>query len=281
VTHEPPPEQIYARIRVWQLGGGTTLMHRDGSGVCLTRTPRQVRAVAPERISVTVLGPGRWAYVQGRLEREVESQVPKILLTDQSALPVQPDRRRSDLRVGYRTCRAGVPIEQVRAAARVVEASPIYPLVRNHILQLSAELDAVAPGAVLAMIGNAATELIRALIVSSSGDGDRQYAAMTDSLALRITLYLDEHLRDPELTPSRVAHDHHVSLRQLYNVWSKADDETLGQMDHQSAPGRRQAGPGRPRCGQPHHFRDCPPVRVHRHRPLRAKVPAGVRNVPP
>lgn len=82
LTHEPPIDEVFARIELWPLGGGTTLMHRDGSGVCLTRTPQQVRAVAPERVAVTVLGPGRWSYAQGRHDEQVESHRPEMVVTD-------------------------------------------------------------------------------------------------------------------------------------------------------------------------------------------------------
>jgi AraC-like DNA-binding protein len=230
ITHEPPPEQIYARIKLWQLGGGTTVMHRNGSGLRLTRTPRQLRIAAPERISLTVLGPGCWTYTQGRHDKQVQSQVPRILLTNQAA-PYEFNRIGGGQTnaLGIEHAALGLPIDLVQAASGRIEASPIYPLVRNHILQLIAELDSIPAGPALGIVGNAATELLRALIVSATEDPDRQHAAMTDSLALRIALYLDDHLHDPDLTPSRIARDHHISLRQLYNVWSKGSDETLGQ----------------------------------------------------
>jgi AraC-like DNA-binding protein len=79
------------------------------------------------------------------------------------------------------------------------------------------------------LLGNAATELVRALIISATEDQERQYVCITDSLGLRIKLYLEAHLRDRNLTPSRIAHDHHVSLRQLYNVWSRTNEQPLGQ----------------------------------------------------
>ena len=95
ITHEPPPDQIYARIKLWQLGGGTTLMHRDGSGVRLTRTPRQVRALAPERFSVTVLGPAAGPTPPGQQDAQVELARPQDP-ADRSGRPlrVQPHRRR-------------------------------------------------------------------------------------------------------------------------------------------------------------------------------------------
>lgn len=230
VTHEPPPELIHARIKLWQLGGGTTLMHREGSGVCLTRTPRQVRAVAPERFSVTVLGAGRWTYTAGREELQVQSVQPRILLTDQAA-PYQFNRigGGETFALGIEHAVLGLPVDMVRAAAYRIERSPILPLVREYILRLSGDLDGLPAGPALAMVGNAATELARALVVSVAGDPDRQHLAITDSLPLRVSLYLGDHFREPDLTPSKVAAAHHISLRQLYKVWSKYNDQPLGQ----------------------------------------------------
>ena len=230
VTHEPAPEQVYARIKLWQLGGGTTLMHRDGSGVRLTRTPQQVRTTAPERFSLTVLGPGRWTYQQGQHEQQVESVKPKVLLTDQSAAyEFNRIGGGETYALGIDHSSLGLPVDRVRVAAARIESSPIVGLVRNHILQLSTDLDAVTAGPALGMIGNAATELFRALVVSALSDPGRQHAVMTDSLALRISMYLEDHLTEPDLTPSRIAHAHHISLRHLYNVWSRNNDQTLGQ----------------------------------------------------
>src|ERR1700712_557938 len=185
IPHEPPPERIYARIHLWSLGGGTTFMHRDGSGVCLTRTPGQVRAVAPERISVTVLGPGRWTYTQGRRNRQVESDVHQVLLTDQAA-SYEFNRIGSGhtYALGIDHATLGLPIDQVRSAAPLIESSPIYGLVRHHLLQMNDAIDAVPQGPALSMVGNAGAELVRALITSANQDSDRQHAVMTDSLPL-------------------------------------------------------------------------------------------------
>jgi AraC-like DNA-binding protein len=91
------------------------------------------------------------------------------------------------------------------------------------------DLDGIPAGPALSMVGNAATELVRALVVSAVQDPDRQHLAITDSLPLRISLYLSDHLREPDLTPARIAAEHHISLRQLYNVWSKNCDQSLAQ----------------------------------------------------
>jgi AraC-like DNA-binding protein len=215
---------------MWQLGGGTTMMHRDGSGVCLTRTARQVRVTAPERFSVTVLGAGRWTYTAGKQDRQVESTQPKILLTDQAA-PYQFNRLGGGetFALGIEHAVLGLPVDQVRAAAEHIESSHVYPLVRDHILRLGGDLDGIPAGPALAMVGNAATELARALVVSATEDVDRQHLAIADSLPLRISLYLGDHFREPDLTPTKIAALHHISLRQLCNVWSTTSGQTLGQ----------------------------------------------------
>lgn len=229
VTHEPPLHQVHARIELWQLGGGTTLMHREGSGVSLTRTPRQVRAVAPERIAVTVLGPGRWLYSQGTHDQRVESSGPRMVLTDHAA-PYAFTRigGGETFSINVDHAALGLPVDQVRSAVGRLECSPVYPLVRNQILALSGELDAIPTGPALGMVANAATELIRALIVSATAESDRAHLVITDSLALRIGMFVDNHLYDPDLSPATIANHHHISLRQLYNVWSRNNEETIG-----------------------------------------------------
>lgn len=230
VTHEPPLEQVRARIQLWQLGGGTTLMHRSGSGVSLTRTARQVRAAGPERIAVTVLGAGRWIYTQGAHDQRVESSIPRMVLTDHAA-PYSFTRigGGDTFSLNVDLAALGLPADQVRAAVDRVERSPVLPLVQGQILQLSAELDAIPTGPALGMVANAATELVRALVVSATADAERQHHVITDSLALRIGLFIDAHLYDPDLTPAIIARHHHISLRQLYNVWSRHHEITLGQ----------------------------------------------------
>ena len=66
-------------------------------------------------------------------------------------------------------------------------------------------------------------------IVSASEDADRQHLAISDSLPLRVSLYLGDHFREPDLTPAKIAAFHHISLRQLYNVWSATNAQSLGQ----------------------------------------------------
>ena len=44
---------------------------------------------------------------------------------------------------------------------------------------------------------------------------------MADVLFTRITWYARQHLADPELTPTRIAAEHNISLRYLYKLFAE------------------------------------------------------------
>jgi AraC-like DNA-binding protein len=48
-------------------------------------------------------------------------------------------------------------------------------------------------------------------------DSDAQ--ALNDTLALRVSRYIDTSLADPALGPEQIAAAHSISVRQLYRVW--------------------------------------------------------------
>ncbi|HEX3964168.1 MAG TPA: AraC family transcriptional regulator [Trebonia sp.] len=109
----------------------------------------------------------------------------------------------------------------IRRAAHTLPASPLYPLVRQHFAGLcddSADLPADAS----ARLGKATVHLVAALITTAVGD-PRRHEALGDSLLLRITLYIDSHLADPELSAGQIAVAHNVSLRHLYRAWARSD----------------------------------------------------------
>lgn len=48
---------------------------------------------------------------------------------------------------------------------------------------------------------------------------------MQGALDLRITLHIDAHLSDRELTANGIAAAHHISVRHLYTTWARAGHE--------------------------------------------------------
>lgn len=219
VTHEDP-DDVHARIELWDLGRGTTLMHRGGSGVTLQRTTKQVRVAAPERIALTVVGAGRFVYTQAGHYRATESQRPQMMLTDHSSAYLFDRIGGGETHsLSFDLSTLNLPMDVVRAAISRLEASPLFDVVRAHVLRLSKELDAIS-GPAAVMLGDSMTELVRALIVTTATDTAAARGGMADSLRQQISDYIDQHFADPELTPARIAHVHNISLRQLYRVWA-------------------------------------------------------------
>jgi AraC-like DNA-binding protein len=65
---------------------------------------------------------------------------------------------------------------------------------------------------------------MRALVVSAAGDSRRLNDVLHSSMQARVQAYVRSNLRDPDLTPARVAAANAISLRALYKLY-----ETLGQ----------------------------------------------------
>src|SRR5205823_5058184 len=42
-------------------------------------------------------------------------------------------------------------------------------------------------------------------------------------LLTRVRRYVLEHLTDPDLSPARIAHAHHISVRYLYKLWGQGE----------------------------------------------------------
>lgn len=85
-------------------------------------------------------------------------------------------------------------------------------------MAVAGQLDTVPAGPAAVMLGNSLTELVRALVTTSAGPAAAGRDAMSDTLYVRITLFLQDHVREPGLTPARIAQVHSVSVRQLYSV---------------------------------------------------------------
>lgn len=227
LTHDPGVEEVRARVAVWELGGGVSLVHRDGTGIQLARTARQARADPEDRVSLTLLGPGRWRFTQGRVEQVVDSEHWQACLVDQAA-PYGFARVGSSrmYAIGIDHAALGLPLDVVRVAAGRVPDSPLLPLLVRHVHDLARVLDEIGPGRTATILGGATAELVRA-VLSSAGSG-RADDPSGPTLLVRTRMYVDRHVAEPDLTPLRIARAHHVSVRQLYSAWSGSDETLAG-----------------------------------------------------
>ncbi len=128
---------------------------------------------------------------------------------------------------GYRQHQIRMPLEKLalpRDVVRQVTAThlcpghPISDLAANYFRGLASQPNAFTGPAADAM-SQASLELIRAVIGTHLGlESTRVKESLQVTLQMRILEYVRAHLDDPTLNAARIAAEHHISVRHLYNV---------------------------------------------------------------
>ncbi|WP_249999246.1 helix-turn-helix domain-containing protein [Actinoplanes sp. M2I2] len=229
------PASIDARMSVSDFGV-SKVFTIDASGTTLRRTPRMSRAET-ERSIVLALPMRTDNHMVW--EREERLFGPRDLILVDLSRPYVYGWKGSGASYALHVDvdHLGLPRDLIHAAARGLRGSPLYDLVRDHVARVTAQADELAAGAGALELGVASAELMRALIVSAADDGRRMREAMQSSLPVRVQAYVRAHLRDPDLTPARIAAAHAISVRALYKLY-----ESLGQSLEQSIIEQRLLG---------------------------------------
>jgi AraC-like DNA-binding protein len=113
-----------------------------------------------------------------------------------------------------------LPAEEIRSAAGDLTTSPLYELFQTHLLQLYRFLEDDIPASAAESLGSATLELARAVIATVGQDDLARNDVANEALVTRVEAYVQQHLADPALSPESIAHAHHISVRQLYKLWS-------------------------------------------------------------
>jgi AraC-like DNA-binding protein len=221
ITHERPEQPIHARMQLWSLGAGE-LFASDNSGFRLRRTRRHLGMDGKPYLALALQARGLSQFEQFGHQQVVRRG--HLMLND---LTAAYDVTWSGL--GGSRCfqlpydRLGLPLDLIRAAVPRIRASPLYDLVRHHLNYLSSEADRLQDDPGLAALGNATTELLRALIASAAEPGSLVRQVRQETLLTRILTYARRHLTEPDLGPQRIAAAHNISLRQLYTLFQDAN----------------------------------------------------------
>lgn len=229
------PATIRARMTVFDFGPAK-VFNIDASGTTLRRTPRMCRA--GDESSIALALPMRtdnhmtWA-------REERLFGPRDLILVDLSVPYVYGWKGGGASYALHVDvdHLGLPRDAVHTAARELRGSPLYGLVRDHVAHLTAQAEELAASAAAAELGAASAELMRALVISAAGDHRRLGDALQSSMQARVQAYVRTHLRDPELTPARIAAANAISLRALYKLY-----EALGQSLEQSIIEQRLQG---------------------------------------
>ncbi len=221
------PTAIQARMTVSDLGRAK-VFNIDATGTTLRRTPRMSRQET--ETSVVLALPMR---TDNRMSWEREERVygPRDLILVDLSVPYVYGWRGSGASYALHVDvdHLGVPRDLIHRAARELRRSPLYDLVRDHVARVTAHAESLAAGPGAAELGAASAELMRALVVSAAGQDALLRETMATSLQARVEAYIRTHLRDPDLSPARIAAAHAISVRALYKLY-----ESMGRSLEQS-----------------------------------------------
>jgi AraC-like DNA-binding protein len=107
-----------------------------------------------------------------------------------------------------------------RARTRLLH-SPIYTLLHGHMARLCEGVGDVELTDTGPFVGDATVLLTRAAIASVGGTGAGSHNAVKEVLYQRVVEYIVQHLREPDMTPQRIAAAHNISFRHLYRLWAQ------------------------------------------------------------
>jgi AraC-like DNA-binding protein len=178
------------------------LIGRSAPEVCGLFLARQAGGIIEQDGRQAALGAGDFTFVElsrpfrmaGRLHDFVSVIFPRVLL------PLARHETKQLTGVGF-------------AANRSPGA-----LVSTLVRRLVEDVDAYR-GQGAARICSAALELVAGALTAGLG-GPRTPPAGSGALLLDVHAYIEERLGDPALSPATIAAAHHVSVRQLYNVFA-------------------------------------------------------------
>ncbi|SCE59881.1 AraC-type DNA-binding protein [Streptomyces sp. Termitarium-T10T-6] len=221
IEHHRPAGEIQARMDVGSAGPLRVCSARS-TAVRLRRTERLVRKDEEPSLFLSlqvtgtsmgtqygrecVVGPGEFAVFR--------SNAPYTLLFDEGI-----DHHFLRLPLAA----LALPDRLLRDATTVTfgAGNPLARLAYTYFSQLAVS-DELHRGDAADVVAAPSIELLRAVLVSESGDTGLAKGPLEGVLALRIRHYIGEHLADPELSAARIAAAHGISVRHLYAVLSRA-----------------------------------------------------------
>jgi AraC-like DNA-binding protein len=214
VGHSCPPEAISTRLRSWDLNNfQLNVLDSPWLGFGLNRRSTMEAVSIGTQVSgqtIKTIGDQCQAFSPGQ-----------ISLTDFGS-PYQwrstGDSTTMSLRFTY--AELCLPVGQIRSAAGDLVTSPLYDLFQTHVLQLYGFLDEDLPASADESLASATLELARAVIATVGQQDAARNDVANEALVTRIEAYVQQHLADPGLSPESIAHAHHISVRQLYKLWS-------------------------------------------------------------
>jgi AraC-like DNA-binding protein len=186
------------RFRAWGLGSEASMFSAEGPGMYLRRRERANRFLADDSLVCLSVQPSGHAWVShGGHDYDLRPGSLWLLnMCDEYDYVWDGWGSSSSYQVALDVL--GLAPTDLAAAAPRLTASPLYPLVRDHLVGLAAYVKAGGP--VTAALNYTMSDLFRALVISVLGDTPPP-ARPDDDVVLweALSTFLRWHLRDPSL----------------------------------------------------------------------------------
>lgn len=219
MTPERGGERLHLTLNAWHLGG-VEVVDAKCSAHTLRRSSRQSSGDDETVIAVTCGRLGRGLHRQHDRELTVK---PAAVWATNLAQPYThhvTDTWTTTAKLPAHLL--GIPLELVDPALGQIGRSPLAPLFHRHMMHIREVADDVN-GVAVASLGTATLALARALLASVSNDAELEREALEDSLMPRAMAFIRAHLADASLDAASIAAANHVSVRQLYKTFARAD----------------------------------------------------------
>ncbi|HEX5857910.1 MAG TPA: helix-turn-helix domain-containing protein [Microbacterium sp.] len=211
---------VSVRVSAWDCGP-VSFWRNEATRMRMQRTAAHVRQDSDGRVAIAVQERGKSTIVYSHSSRP-ENRRPRDLILADLTLPYEYEQS-----TGSVFCLSipgellGLRESLYSDAAHRLKASPVYELVRRHLLGIAGDTEALTTGPGAMDVGLASIGLVRALITTALSDPTSKMF-LADIAAARITDFIELHLADADLDAAVIAEALHVSERTIYKTCADA-----------------------------------------------------------
>ncbi|WP_433153210.1 helix-turn-helix domain-containing protein [Actinomadura nitritigenes] len=216
------PQEFQASMRALDLGA-VNVVELTASPSEVLRTPRFIRQSDPELCSV--IFPLQGQLVLNQAHREVILNPGDYALYDSSRafrLRIATGSERATLvRAHMPRALLSLPTDAIRrlSAVPLCGRTGVGSLLVQYLTTLTTGAADYRP-ADLSRLGTITHDLLAAALAHHLEADTATQSSSRHGLLLRIEAFIQQHLRDPSLSPETVAHAHHISLSHLHRLFS-------------------------------------------------------------
>lgn len=235
----------HARMSGSRLDQDVLYLREVSTGIAHERTTRHLRRTGPERVALVLPDGGYGHYEHDGLERPLRHG--ELYVTDLTATYGYRRRGLGEAHiVQVERSRLELSVETIRLADRQLASSPLYGIVRDHLVSLAGHASLLVSPQDREVVAETTATLLRALVAGAAGEDPRNHPSAHDFLLDRILRYLRLHATDPDLAAAEIAAVHNLSERKLFQVWQSQPfslRETVMQLRLEAARHRLLAHP--------------------------------------